>query len=234
MQELSDTKRSKEFEWLSLRLVVDIKIAALWWIIARFCFVCVILASRTGEYFLGTRSLTVLRVPNKWIPYIIRPKVFIPSIDYYPIWLLCFGHVKALSVIFYVFFFIHCVFKLFSGVFDQISLVFLLRRDIRYYIMEYYFPVICVVFLSFMSFWIHYKATPARVALPVTTFLTLTTMLEHVRSSASIIGTADALEIFLSGSNIFVFANIIEYALVGITERYWTKVGLNYLVKIVF
>eukprot|EP00794_Sanderia_malayensis_P007279 gene7279-8090_t len=106
-----------------------------------------------------------------------------------------------------------------SGSFDQLKVEFFLSRDIRYYIMEFYFPVVCVVFLSFTSFWIHYKATPARVALPVTTFLTLTSMLEHVRLSARIMGTAIALEIFLNISNVFVFANIIEYAIVGILER---------------
>ena len=91
--------------------------------------------------------------------------------------------------------------------------------------MEYYLPIIIVVSLSFMSFWIHYKATPARVALPVTTFLTLTKILEHVRISANIFGNADALEIFLNVSNIFVFTVMLEYGVVGLTANRWSKVS---------
>jgi len=98
--------------------------------------------------------------------------------------------------------------------FDQIRINFFLKRDIRFYIMEYYFPIICAVFLSFISFWIAHEATPARVALPVTTFLTLTTMLDHVRMSSGFFGTADALEIFLMVSVVFVVSVMVEYGIV--------------------
>ena len=94
--------------------------------------------------------------------------------------------------------------------------------------MEYYFPIICAVFLSFISFWINHKATPARVALPVTTFLTLTTMLDHVRSSASLFGTADALEIFLNVSVFFVFGVLIEFSIVGAIDMEWERVSTGF------
>ena len=100
------------------------------------------------------------------------------------------------------------------GYFDQLRINFFLKRDIRFYIMEYYFPIICAVFLSFISFWIAHESTPARVALPVTTFLTLTTMLDHVRASTSYFGSADALEIFLIVSVVFVFGVMVEYGIV--------------------
>ena len=80
--------------------------------------------------------------------------------------------------------------------------------------MEYYFPIICAVFLSFISFWIAHESTPARVALPVTTFLTLTAMLDHVRMSSGFFGTADALEVFLNVSIFFIFGVMVEYGIV--------------------
>ncbi len=44
-------------------------------------------------------------------------------------------------------------------------------------------------------------------------------MLDHVRQSTNVFGTADALEIFLNVSNVFVLANMLEFALVGILSR---------------
>ena len=103
-------------------------------------------------------------------------------------------------------------------------MIFYLKRDIRFYLMEYYFPIICLVFLSFVSFWIHFEATPARVALPVTTFLTLTKMVAHVRVNMDIYGTAHALEAFLNISVLFVFGVIFQFAIVGVTAINWSKV----------
>ena len=90
--------------------------------------------------------------------------------------------------------------------------------------MEYYFPIICVVFLSFISFWIAHEATPARVALPITTFLTLTAMLDHVRISSHFFGTTDALEVFLNVSVFFIFGVMVEYGIVEAVTTQWGKV----------
>lgn len=116
---------------------------------------------------------------------------------------------------------------LITGIFDQVRINFTLKRDIRYYIMEHYFPITCAVFLSFMSFWISHESTPARVALPVTTFLTLTTMLDHVRASANISGTADVLEIFLNVSIFFVFGVMFEFGVITTVAMQWEKVEIN-------
>ena len=104
--------------------------------------------------------------------------------------------------------------SIFTGFFDQLRITLFLKREIRYYMMEYYFPIISAVFLSFVSFWIAHESAPARVSLPVTTFLTLSAMLDHVRTSAGYFGTADAVEIFLNVSIVFVFFVMVEYGIV--------------------
>ena len=110
------------------------------------------------------------------------------------------------------------------GVFDQIELALYLKRDVHYYIMEYYIPVIGMVSLSFVAFWIHFEATTARVALPTTTFLAMTTMINHIRSSSAIYATAEALEIFLNISLYFVISSLFEYVVVELTDSRWVKV----------
>ena len=99
-----------------------------------------------------------------------------------------------------------------------------LKRDLNYYIMEYYLPVLGMVVLSFVSFWIHFKAKPARVALPCTVFLAMNSMVHHIRSSSGIFGAAEALEIFLNASIAFVVAVLIEYSVVGCTDKRWKRV----------
>ena len=99
--------------------------------------------------------------------------------------------------------------------------------------MEYYFPIICVVFLSFISFWIAHESTPARVALPVTTFLTLTAMLDHVRISSNIFGTADALEVFLNVSIFFIFGVMVEYGVVEAIASKLKRVTITRLIMFI-
>lgn len=55
------------------------------------------------------------------------------------------------------------------GNFSRLSLVFTFKRRLSLFITETYIPSIMIVALSWISFWINYKAAPARVALCITT-----------------------------------------------------------------
>ena len=89
--------------------------------------------------------------------------------------------------------------------------------------MEYYLPMVGMVILSFVSFWVHFTSTPARVALPTTTSLTMNAMINHVHSNPALFATAEALEIFLSTSLYFVLSVLLEYVLVELTDCRWLK-----------
>ena len=78
-----------------------------------------------------------------------------------------------------------------------------------------------------MSFWVNYRSTPARVALPVTTFLALTGITDQIRSKVHLIGGTDILEVYLNVSMLFVYGVIVEYGIVGITDRIWSKQEVN-------
>ena len=112
-----------------------------------------------------------------------------------------------------------------SGHFDRILIRLFLRRDIYFYLMEYYVPLALVVSSSWISFWIDYRCTPARATLPVTTFLTLNSMAENLRArDAGSQSYSTALEIYINACSFYVFAALIEYAIVGITDHMWHKV----------
>lgn len=52
-----------------------------------------------------------------------------------------------------------------------------------YYLIQMYIPSLLIVILSWVSFWINMDAAPARVALGITTVLTMTTQSSGSRTS---------------------------------------------------
>ncbi|CAG9563557.1 unnamed protein product [Danaus chrysippus] len=109
--------------------------------------------------------------------------------------------------------------KLATGVYQRLSLSFKLRRNIGYFVFQTYLPSILIVMLSWVSFWINHEATSARVALGITTVLTMTTISTGVRSSLPRISYVKAIDIYLVMCFVFVFAALLEYAAVNYT--YW-------------
>ncbi|XP_054709596.1 gamma-aminobutyric acid receptor subunit beta-like isoform X2 [Uloborus diversus] len=106
-----------------------------------------------------------------------------------------------------------------SGTYQRLSLSFELKRNIGYFIFQTYLPCILIVMLSWVSFWINHEATSARVALGITTVLTMTTISTGVRSSLPRISYVKAIDIYLVMCFVFVFAALLEYAAVNYT--YW-------------
>lgn len=106
-----------------------------------------------------------------------------------------------------------------TGVYQRLSLSFKLKRNIGYFVFQTYLPSILIVMLSWVSFWINHEATSARVALGITTVLTMTTISTGVRSSLPRISYVKAIDIYLVMCFVFVFAALLEYAAVNYT--YW-------------
>lgn len=57
-----------------------------------------------------------------------------------------------------------------------------------YYLIQMYIPSLLIVILSWVSFWINMDAAPARVALGITTVLTMTTQSSGSRTSLPKVG----------------------------------------------
>ncbi|XP_064093340.1 gamma-aminobutyric acid receptor subunit beta-like isoform X4 [Macrobrachium nipponense] len=109
--------------------------------------------------------------------------------------------------------------ELATGIYRRLSISFNLQRNIGYFVFQTYLPSILIVMLSWVSFWINHEATSARVALGITTVLTMTTISTGVRSSLPRISYVKAIDIYLVMCFVFVFAALLEYAAVNYT--YW-------------
>ncbi|XP_016410912.1 gamma-aminobutyric acid receptor subunit beta-2-like [Sinocyclocheilus rhinocerous] len=102
-----------------------------------------------------------------------------------------------------------------SGSYPRLSLSFKLKRNIGYFILQTYMPSILITILSWVSFWINYDASAARVALGITTVLTMTTINTHLRETLPKIPYVKAIDMYLMGCFVFVFLALLEYALVN-------------------
>uniref|UniRef100_A0A668VXQ4 Uncharacterized protein n=1 Tax=Oreochromis aureus TaxID=47969 RepID=A0A668VXQ4_OREAU len=102
-----------------------------------------------------------------------------------------------------------------TGAYPRLSLSFRIKRNIGYFILQTYMPSILITILSWVSFWINYDASAARVALGVTTVLTMTTINTHLRETLPKIPYVKAIDVYLMGCFVFVFLALLEYAFVN-------------------
>ncbi|XP_018107516.1 gamma-aminobutyric acid receptor subunit beta-2 isoform X2 [Xenopus laevis] len=102
-----------------------------------------------------------------------------------------------------------------TGSYPRLSLSFKLKRNIGYFILQTYMPSILITILSWVSFWINYDASAARVALGITTVLTMTTINTHLRETLPKIPYVKAIDMYLMCCFVFVFMALLEYALVN-------------------
>uniref|UniRef100_A0A8C0D188 Gamma-aminobutyric acid type A receptor subunit beta2 n=1 Tax=Balaenoptera musculus TaxID=9771 RepID=A0A8C0D188_BALMU len=91
-----------------------------------------------------------------------------------------------------------------TGSYPRLSLSFKLKRNIGYFILQTYMPSILITILSWVSFWINYDASAARVALGITTVLTMTTINTHLRETLPKIPYVKAIDMYLMGCFVFV------------------------------
>uniref|UniRef100_A0A8C1YVA9 Gamma-aminobutyric acid type A receptor beta1 subunit n=1 Tax=Cyprinus carpio TaxID=7962 RepID=A0A8C1YVA9_CYPCA len=95
-----------------------------------------------------------------------------------------------------------------TGSYPRLSLSFKLKRNIGYFILQTYMPSTLITILSWVSFWINYDASAARVALGVC-------MCVCVRETLPKIPYVKAIDIYLMGCFVFVFLALLEYAFVN-------------------
>uniref|UniRef100_A0A4W4HA80 Gamma-aminobutyric acid (GABA) A receptor, alpha 6a n=1 Tax=Electrophorus electricus TaxID=8005 RepID=A0A4W4HA80_ELEEL len=81
---------------------------------------------------------------------------------------------------------------------------FVLQRKLGYHLIQTYIPLIMVVVLSQVAFWINKESVPARTVAGVTTVLTMTTLSLSARSSLPKVSYATAMDWFIAVCFAFV------------------------------
>jgi hypothetical protein len=89
-----------------------------------------------------------------------------------------------------------------------------MKRRIGYFLIDTYIPSTIIVIISWISFWIDPETAPARVALGITTVLTMTTLISSARANLPKVSYVKAIDWYLLLCLIFVFGSILEYTCV--------------------
>ncbi|KAG0718206.1 Glutamate-gated chloride channel [Chionoecetes opilio] len=70
-----------------------------------------------------------------------------------------------------------------TGEYSCLLVALIFKREFSYYLIQYYIPCCMLVIVSWVSFWLDQNAVPARVALGVTTLLTMSTQTSSINQS---------------------------------------------------
>ncbi|KAK3707205.1 hypothetical protein QZH41_019556 [Actinostola sp. cb2023] len=101
-----------------------------------------------------------------------------------------------------------------SPTFSGLTATVRFRRRSLYYIFQMYIPCICVVIVSWISFWIDHKEGSERVGLGISALLTISYMRGSINAGMPRVSYLKSIDYFLLISFVFVFMSLIEYVLV--------------------
>lgn len=102
--------------------------------------------------------------------------------------------------------------------FSRLVMYFRFERQIGHHLIQTFAPSILVVMLSWFSFWIGLDAIPGRVTLLVTSMLTLVTMFTGLKSDIPPVAYVKALDLWMAGCMVFVFAALGEFVVVKVLD----------------
>ncbi|XP_049825678.1 gamma-aminobutyric acid receptor alpha-like [Aethina tumida] len=105
--------------------------------------------------------------------------------------------------------------------YSMLLVSFHLQRHMGNFLIQVYGPCVLLVVLSWVSFWLNREATADRVSLGITTVLTMTFLGLEARTDLPKVPYPTALDFFVFLSFSFIFATIIQFAVV----HYFTKYG---------
>lgn len=114
-----------------------------------------------------------------------------------------------------------------SGSYSRLIVWFQFERSIGFFLIQTYIPAYLIVMLSWIAFWINHNSTPARIALGITTVLTMTTLTNSARESLPKVSYVKSIEWFLIICFMYVFASLVEYACVSFEVNRRLKRGME-------
>nr|XP_018671511.2 gamma-aminobutyric acid receptor subunit rho-2-like [Ciona intestinalis] len=109
----------------------------------------------------------------------------------------------------------------YAGMRSQLKVSFELKRYLLSVFFQSYFPALIMVVLAGLGMWIDPRSVPARVALGVTSVLTISTIITGLKASLPKVSYLTAMDIYLWVCFLFVFSTVLEFCCLNfiMTER---------------
>ncbi|CAH1115977.1 unnamed protein product [Phaedon cochleariae] len=114
-----------------------------------------------------------------------------------------------------------------AGNYSAVVFKFKLRREVGYYIMDYFLPSILLVMTSWVTFWLQADAAAPRVTLGTATMLSFITLNGGLTKNLPKVSYIKASEIWFLTCASFIFFSLAEFAFVNVIWRRRKKVELK-------
>jgi len=105
------------------------------------------------------------------------------------------------------------------GNYSCLAAKFHLHRSIGFHLVQSYIPTILFVIVSWVSFWMDVEHVPGRVALGVTTLLTISSKSAGLSSESPQVSYVKAIDVWMGACTAFVFLALIEFTVVNYLWR---------------
>uniref|UniRef100_A0A0K0E4G6 Neur_chan_LBD domain-containing protein n=1 Tax=Strongyloides stercoralis TaxID=6248 RepID=A0A0K0E4G6_STRER len=106
-----------------------------------------------------------------------------------------------------------------AGNWDELTVSFMFRRRYGWYLLQGYIPTYMTVFISWIPFYLGPKAIPARTMIGVNALLAITFQFGNVIRNLPRVNYVKAIDVWMLSGIGFVFASLVELAIVGYVTR---------------
>src|SRR5690349_16046452 len=107
----------------------------------------------------------------------------------------------------------------FAGNYSSLSFTVTLKRQMGFYLLDYFLPSMMIVAISWVSFWLQADQTAPRIMLGTTTMLTFITLASAQGKTLPKVSYIKASEIWSMGCTAFIFMSLVEFAFVNTIWR---------------
>nr|KAF6492112.1 gamma-aminobutyric acid type A receptor subunit theta [Molossus molossus] len=115
----------------------------------------------------------------------------------------------------------------YTGSYVRLILRFMIQRKIINYLVQIYWPTILTTIASWITFWMNYESSVARVTVGLTAMLILNAINSHLREKLPEFSCIKAIDIYMVVCFFFVFLSLLEY--VYVNYLFYSRVGTRRL-----